>query len=216
LIVGAIVVGLAIWAVAAGLPVRAWADDGLAALRAAGPLCFFTAMAVLPAFGFPMLPFVLAAGPTFGPTLGPAVVVGCAVAAIAVNTLLGYWLAHRALRPLALRVLARFGCRVPALPPGTVWQVVFVVRLTPGLPFWVQSYLLGMMRVALVPYVVASTMVPACYVTAAIYGGDALLRGRTGTALVALAAFGLIGGAIQFWRRWRAHRSTTLRDGAMV
>ena len=43
---------------------------GIAFFREAGPWPFFIAMAVLPAVGFPLSPFALAAGPVFGPTLG--------------------------------------------------------------------------------------------------------------------------------------------------
>lgn len=207
LIVGVVGAGLALWGVAAGLPLREWARDGLDALRAAGPWWFFGAMAVLPAIGFPLLPFALAAGPAFAPTLGAAAVAGCAVAAVAVDTLLGYWLSKRALRPLVQRILARFGYRVPVLPPGTAWHAVLLVRLAPGLPFWVQSYALGLMRVPLLPYVVVSTAVPALYLVGAIYGGDALWHGHVKAGLIAFGAVGLVAAAIQLWRKCRASSS---------
>ena len=204
LLLASLVAGAAIWFAATGLPLKLWLAQGLEALRRAGPWWFFAAMALLPAIGFPLLPFALTAGPAFVPSLGAPTVVACAVLATACDSLLGYWLARGALRPLSRRVLARFGYAVPALPAGTAWQAVLIVRLAPGLPFWVQSYLLGVMRVPLLPYLVVSTAVPAGYLAAAIYGGDALLHGRTKVALLALAAFGLIAAGIQFWRRYRA------------
>ncbi len=177
--------------------------ESLATLRAAGPLVFFTGMAVLPALGFPLLPFSLAAGPVFGPTLGVGPTILCAVLAVATNVALSYALAARWLRPLVLRLLERLGYRLPDLPAGSAWQVVWLVRLLPGLPFWVQSYLLGLARVRVVPYLVVSTLLPAAYIAATIAGGEALMSGRTKQALLALAAVGLIGAGVQLWRRRR-------------
>ncbi len=91
---------------AAGLGVLAWRFDlgaqitrCIEVLRHAGPGPFFTAMAVLPIFGFPLSPFTFAAGPVFGPAMGAATVVACAILATVVNVALSYWVAARALRP---------------------------------------------------------------------------------------------------------------------
>lgn len=181
----------------------------LEAIRDAGPWAYFVAMAILPSFGFPLLPFVLAAGPAFSGQLGTAPVVLCAVLAILGNVLVSYGIAISAFRPLALRVLARLGYRLPDLPPGSAWHVVGLVRIAPGLPFWAQSYLLGLMRVPVLPYAVLSTAVPACYVTATIMGWSAMMDGRT---KIALLAFGGIGGVALAVRVWRL-RSGAARSG---
>lgn len=181
----------------------------IGALRDAGPLVFFASMAVLPAFGFPLLPFSLAAGPVFGPTLGVGTTILCACLAVATNVALSYALASRWFRPLALRLFDRLGYRLPELPAGSAWQVVWLVRLLPGLPFWVQSYLLGIARVPLVPYLVVSTLLPAAYIAATIAGGDALMTGHTKHALLALAALGLIAAAVQLWRKRHRPRPET-------
>ena len=177
----------------------------IGALRDAGPLMFFGSMVVLPAFGFPLLPFSLAAGPVFGPTLGVGTTILCACLAVAANVTLSYALASRWFRPLALRLFDRLGYRLPDIPQGSAWQIVWLVRLLPGLPFWVQSYLLGIARVPIMPYLVVSTLLPSAYIGATIAGGDALMTGRTKHALLALAALGLIAAAVQLWRK--RHRS---------
>lgn len=64
-------------------------------LREAGPAVFFVAMALLPAAGFPLLAFTLAAGPVFGPTLGTGWVIVWSLTAVVINLLLTYWLANR-------------------------------------------------------------------------------------------------------------------------
>ena len=75
------------------------------------------------------------------------------------------------------------------------------MRLAPGLPFWAQGYLLGLMRVPFVPYVVVSTLVPAGYLTAAIVFGDALMHGDRRVAFTALAAIVIISVAVFLIRR---------------
>lgn len=182
---------------------KALCNDLIAALREAGPLVFFTAMALLPAFGMPLMPFALAAGPVFGPALGLGAVIACATAAVAVNITLSYWIAARGLRPLVVRLTSRLGYVLPELHTHTAWQWLILARLAPGVPFCVQSYLLGLARAPFVPYVTISVLIPACYLSASILGLDALLHGRARTAVIALAALGLLALALRIWRKTR-------------
>jgi uncharacterized membrane protein YdjX (TVP38/TMEM64 family) len=186
--------GLAILAAAlvfVGLKIglREAVDAVVLSLRGAGPLVFFGAMALLPAVGFPISPFTVAAGPVFGPTLGAGWVVGWSLLAVVVNLLLTYWLANRALRPLVSRLLTYFGIRLPDTTTGGAWQLAWIVRLTPGPPFWVQSYLLGLVRVPLVPYLVVSVFVMGGYIVAFVCGGEAIVQGN---GRLALAAGGIL------------------------
>ncbi len=200
-----LVAAAALLAARSGGPRELWrALDGV--LREAGPLAFFAAMAVLPAFGFPLMPFTLIAGPVFGPQLGVGVTIGCAIAAVATNVAFSYWLAASALRRWVLRLADWLGYRLPEMPAGAAWQLVTVVRLAPGLPFWMQSYLLGVIRAPFVAYVTLSTLIPAGYIAATIAGGDALARGRGRTAVLAFAVLGFIAAAVHLWRKWRAGR----------
>lgn len=204
-LVGAVVllVVATLLAVRSGGPRELWqATDGL--LRAAGPAVFFVAMALLPALGFPLMPFTLIAGPVFGPQLGVVPTILCAVAAVAANVALSYWLAAGAMRPWVLRLAAWLGYRVPEAGVGTAWQVVTVVRLAPGLPFWMQSYLLGVIRAPFLAYMVLSTAIPAGYIAATIAGGNALASGRARTALLAFAVLGFVAALVHLLRKRRA------------
>ena len=79
--ISVLAVGLA--AVVAGLghgvEIKSWLEAGILRLRAAGPWYFFIGMALLPAVGFPLMPFTFAAGPVFGPTMGVWSVIACAL-----------------------------------------------------------------------------------------------------------------------------------------
>ncbi len=197
-------VGIAVFLTLSRGNLRDAAASFVAALQAAGPVVFFVGMAVLPAFGFPLLPFSLVAGPAFGPVLGVPTVIACAVAAVLSNVALSYALASRWLRPVILRLLERLGYRLPELPQGSDWQIVWLVRLMPGLPFWTQSYVLGLMRLPLVPYLVVSTLLPAGYISGTIICGDALFKGHMRHALWGAAAVGLFGAGVHLWRKRRA------------
>lgn len=171
-------------------------------LRTMGPVIFFCGMAVLPALGFPMLFFTLAAGPTFGPTLGPAWVVIWSVSALIFNLVFSYVLALWA-RPLVAKCIQYLGYRIPEVRADSSWQVVTIVRLTPGPPYWVQCYILGLLKVAFVPYVVMSTFVVALYIVGLVYGGDALMRGHGRTVFFALMGLGLVGAGFHLYRKCR-------------
>lgn len=176
-------------------------ESGIFELRAAGPGIFFAGMALLPAVGFPLLPFTLAAGPVFAPTLGAGTVIACAIGAVTVNVALSYWLATRALRPRVERLIVWLGYRLPEAPAGTAWQVVTIVRVAPGLPFFMQSLLLGLLRTPFVPYMAMSVLIPAGYLTGIILFGEALWQGRTGKVLLAAGVLGLTGAVVHLLRK---------------
>src|SRR5688572_687142 len=120
-LVVAVIVG---WLILGQFEMRARMDRVLETVRKAGPVVFFAAMAVLPAVGFPMSAFTLAAGPVYAPTLSLPVVILCGLAAITCNVALSYWLAARAMRPLAQRVVQRFGYGLPDIEPGAAWMTI--------------------------------------------------------------------------------------------
>jgi uncharacterized membrane protein YdjX (TVP38/TMEM64 family) len=177
------------------------ANTIIARLRGAGALWFFTAMALLPAIGFPLLPFSLVAGPAFAPTLGTAGVVVCAILAVAINVALSYALASTWLRPLVEKITTRLGYRLPGPRGDSAWFFITLVRLAPGLPFCMQSFLLGTMRVRFGTYMLISTVVPAGYLTGTIILGDALMQGNQPAVFTALAALAFIGVTLFLIRR---------------
>ena len=206
LAVGLLVVTAGLVGVALTTGLVETADAAINGLRAAGPEVFFAAMAVLPEVGFPLSAFTVTAGLVFGPSLGAGWVIVWSLAAVVVNLLLTYWLTNRALRPLASRLLAYFDVRLPDGSAGSAWQISWIVRLTPGPPFWVQSYLLGLIRVPLVPYLVVSTLVMAGYIVALACGGQAIVKGNGQLAFAAAGVLVVLVLALQLLRKRMARR----------
>lgn len=196
----------AVVAVAAVLVLRGGSLFGLAGrvideIRSAGPWAFFAAMAILPAAGVPMLAFSLTAASAFGPTMGMAGVVAAGLAAVAVNLAFTYWLARRALRPWLARILVKLGYRLPEVGPADMNDLIVLIRVTPGIPFFAQNYLLGLANAPVGPYLAISCAVTFAQTTAFILFGDALLHGRGRAGLLALSLVLALSAATHLLRR---------------
>jgi len=181
------------WAVLRGANPRELADQGMALIRAVGPTAFFAAMVVLPAVGAPMSAFTLSAGEAFGNRFTLPGVMVIALAMIAINLALTYWLARYALRPLLLRLVARYGFKVPSVTPANALSVALVVRLTPGPPYFFQCYLLGLAEVPFRLYMIVSWLAVLPWTIGAVLLGKGIFDGNftavaTGSGLIVVAA----------------------------
>lgn len=192
-----------------GVDVKAWLAQGLAWIRAAGPGAFFTAMAVLPAVGMPVTVFTVSVGSVFAPTLGMPTVVALSLLALAVNVALTYWLARYALRPIVERLVVRMGYRLPNVDAGDHWTLSIAVRATPGPPFFVQGYLLGLAQVPFGTYMVASIVFAWLYSIGVIVFGEALLSGK---GKVAALGIGVLIGAVALTKLARRHLAKKKAD----
>jgi uncharacterized membrane protein YdjX (TVP38/TMEM64 family) len=180
LVVGAVLV-------ARGLDLKGLVAQGLALIRDAGPWAFFTAMAILPALGAPISIFFLTAGSAFGEKLGMGPVIGLALLAITFNFCLSYFLASRALRPLLQKLVVRLGYQLPQVGAADATDLIILLRVTPGLPFPVQNYLLGLAQVPFRKYLIISCIIVWSFTIAFILFGDALLHGKGKVALIAIS-----------------------------
>lgn len=185
---GLLLLGVAAVLVARGLDLKSLLQQALATVQQAGPLVFFAAMAVLPAFGAPLSPFALTAGSIFAGQLGMPLVIACALAAVTFNLVVGYFLASRAFRPLLEKLITRLGYRLPQVEEADAADLIVLLRVTPGVPFPVQNYLLGLARVPFGKYLLISCAVQWAFNAALILFGDALLHGKGKLALLGLCA----------------------------
>jgi uncharacterized membrane protein YdjX (TVP38/TMEM64 family) len=158
--------------------VRGWVTTGAGWVTSAGPGVFFTAMAVLPAVGVPMAPFALATGPLFGTQFGFPALLGMAIVAMTVNLTATYWLARRGLRPLLTRLLERWGYRIPQVGRDEITDLIVLLRVTPGVPFFVQNYLLGLVDAPFPRYLALSCAIQWPINCGFMLFGDALSKGR--------------------------------------
>jgi uncharacterized membrane protein YdjX (TVP38/TMEM64 family) len=106
--------------------------------------------------------------------------------AIAVNIALCHVLANRVLRPPLQHLLQRLGYQMPNIATGDVTDLIVLLRVTPGLPFPVQNYLLGLAAVPFLRYLILSCAIAFPLNAAIIFFGKALLQGRGRMAVVGL------------------------------
>jgi len=171
----------------------------------AGPLPFFTAMAILPAIGFPVTPFFILAGATFGVAVG----LGGSLLALLANFCLCFWLARSALRPGILRLLKRFSVKLPRFDEGQqrALQFVLMVKFTPGVPAFAKNYLLGVAGVPFALYLVVSMVVTGLYAAAFVVLGESVLEHDVSRTVLAAAV--IVVAAVGFWW-WRRRKARAL------
>jgi uncharacterized membrane protein YdjX (TVP38/TMEM64 family) len=192
--------------VARGVDVRGLIDRGLATVRGAGPVAFFTAMAVLPALGAPLMAFTIPAGEVFRDQLGLGGVIACALVVIAINLAFAYWLSRYALRPLLMGWLKKYGYSVPRITPENALNVLLVVRLTPGPPYALQCALLGVAEAPFRLYMIVSWLAVLPWAVGAIVLGQGLLNGNfrvvmIGAGVLVAAVVGVQWARKKYFRR---------------
>jgi uncharacterized membrane protein YdjX (TVP38/TMEM64 family) len=201
LVLGVVAFGGFWWLKIHDFSVRLSIDDGINVLRGAGPLVFFTAMALLPAVGFPISVFNLTAASAFAAQMGMAGVIAAAGVAIAINLALTYWLARYGLRPWLEQMISRTKYKIPVVADADQAQITLLFRVTPGPPFFLQSYLLGLAGVRFFTYMWISWVISFLYAIVFIVFGDAILHGEGKLAFVGLSALVALALIVHLLRR---------------
>ena len=181
--------------------VRQSIEASIAVLRDAGPWAFFIAFAVLPALGFPISVFYLTAGSAFTEKVGLGGVIAAAGAALLVNLTLTYWLARYTLRPWLEEMISRTKYKIPVVATADHAEITLLLRITPGPPFFVQSYLLGLAGVEFRTYLWISWIISIAYATGFIVFGDAILHGKAKVAVLGLSVLVAVALAVHLLRR---------------
>jgi uncharacterized membrane protein YdjX (TVP38/TMEM64 family) len=171
--------------------------------RQAGMVPFFLALAVLPAFGVPTTPFYLLAGATFGVGVSLA---GSALS-LGANLLLCYWIAHSALRPWLLRLLAGRGIRIPTLDRTRAFRFSLLVKLAPGAPTFVKTYLIALAGVPFAIYFVLSFVTTLAWGAGFIVLGESILDRNFSQAGFALGVLAALAVGLTWWVRRRRQKA---------
>ncbi len=174
----AVVVGVVAVLVIKGLDVRALGQKCLEVIRGAGPITFLLATALLPAFGAPLSAFTITAGELFAPTMSMPGVIAAMLVAIAINLAFTYWLARFALRPVLSKIIRGYGYSIPSVTRENALSIALAIRLTPGPPFFLQSYILGLAEVPFRLYMVVSWLCSLPWAIGLIVFGNGLFNGN--------------------------------------
>ncbi len=161
-----------------------------------GPLPFFIAMAILPSLWAPVSPFLLLAGAIYEMPIA----IGGSAAALAANMALSWLLAGKLFRPLFERLVHRFGYSVPELKKESMFTVAVLLRITPGMPFPLQNYLLGLARMPFLWYMGISLPLTLLLSLSIVIFGDAILKGNVTLILLAVSLFIALSLGVRYLR----------------
>jgi uncharacterized membrane protein YdjX (TVP38/TMEM64 family) len=184
------------WLVWNGEAVRAFKQE-------AGPFTFFAAMAVLPALGFPLTPFFVMAGATFGARIG---LVG-SVIALSLNLAICFWIARSGLRRILLALFARFNYEIPDFERearGTL-RFVALVKMAPGVPGFAKNYILGLVGVPFWTFFLCSLLFTGAYAAALTLLGESLGEHDLTRTLVSAVVLLVLAIGVWLWRKHRAN-----------
>jgi uncharacterized membrane protein YdjX (TVP38/TMEM64 family) len=163
------------------------------------PLWLFVALVVLPGFPFPASVLFLMAGVVWGEQ--PVVACGYGLTALALNQAWTYALAAGPAHDGVAWVIRRFGWKMPVLKTENLTDTILVMRLVPGIPLFVQNYLLGLLRVPYGRYAWMSLVCNGPPVIGFILAGAGIAGGEWKTALMGIAVLVLAVVVVRILRR---------------
>jgi uncharacterized membrane protein YdjX (TVP38/TMEM64 family) len=189
-----VLVTIAIIALAAGFtPQDALAlANSLLEAMAGRPVLLFFAIVLLGGLPTPASLLLIFAGLTFGQRFGYPGAIALTLAAMTLAMTWSYWLAAGPARRLVGWFLRFVRLEIPKIPPRQSFLLVAMLRVTPGVPFFVQNYLPGILRIPFWHYIAISIPIHALYVVGFVLAGERFTEGKFAQAF---AAFGLVFAA---------------------
>jgi uncharacterized membrane protein YdjX (TVP38/TMEM64 family) len=163
------------------------------------PGWLFVALVILNGLPFPASVLFVMAGVVWGER--PMVACGYGLTALVLNQAWTYALAAGPAHTLVGRVLSRCGWKIPVLKTENVTDTLLVMRLVPGIPLFVQNYVLGLLRVPYGRYAWMSLVCSGPPVIGFILAGAGIAGGEWKIALLGIAVLALALVAVRVFLR---------------
>ena len=156
-----------------------------------GPI-FVAVYAGLAAFAAPVSPLAYGAGAVFGVVRGTIFV----MLASLLGATAGYFLARSAWSGVARRLLGRFHGKLRGIGHGRVFLTTLRVQLLPIVPFGIFNYAAGVAHVPFLSFLGGTALGILPGTIAAVYIGDRLMAGITGSDRRAFVVAGVVAAAL--------------------
>jgi uncharacterized membrane protein YdjX (TVP38/TMEM64 family) len=174
------------------------------------PWIYFLALVFLPGLPIPITALSFTAGVVWRQQ--PLTACLLFLLALVLNLTWTYWLAAGPGRRLIEKLLKVTSIKIPELPTINPMGLILVIKLTPGVPLFFQSYTLGLLRVPFRWYLLISMLCNGILGTGAVLSGVGLGDGKlmpaiSGISLVVLAAI-----LTQITRKWLQRRKLIVTD----
>lgn len=153
---------------------------------------FIAVYAALATLAAPVSPLAYGAGAVFGVWRGSLYVMLASI----VGAAAGYFLARSAWSGVARRVLGRFHDKLRDLRHGNVFLVTFRMQLLPIMPFGIFNYAAGVGRLPFWRFLAGTAFGILPGTIAAVYVGDRLMAGLTGSDKHAFIVAGAVAAAL--------------------
>lgn len=176
-------------------------------LKSAPAPVYFAVVAVALFTPVPASFLFITAGPLYG--IVPSLL--WIAPTLALNTLGVHVIASSWLRPPLERFVARRDFTIPRLETRADQRLfITLIRITPGIPYFVQSWLIGLAGVERVPFIVITVLVQMVYATGFVVLGYSAFEGELALAIGAGVLLVFISvGARLIHRRFRAARAAS-------
>jgi uncharacterized membrane protein YdjX (TVP38/TMEM64 family) len=145
------------------------------------PWWLFAALVILPGLPVPTSALLVLAGTVW--SARPVAACAICLLAIALNMCWTYWLAARPGRGLVERMLSTGRLRIPVLPKDNHLRAILLLRLTPGVPLFLQNYLLGFLHVPFRFYLPVSLACTGLMASGIVLSGAGVAGGNFAPAL---------------------------------
>jgi uncharacterized membrane protein YdjX (TVP38/TMEM64 family) len=149
---------------------------------------FIGVYAALATFAAPVSPLAYGAGAVFGVWRGTLLV----MAASMIGATAGYFLARSAWSNVARRLLGRFHDKLRELRHGNVFLTTLRLQLLPVMPFGIFNYGAGVGHLPFLPFIGGTALGILPGTIAAVYVGDRIMAGITGSDRRAFVVAGLV------------------------
>jgi uncharacterized membrane protein YdjX (TVP38/TMEM64 family) len=156
-----------------------------------GPI-FIAVYAGLATFAAPVSPLAYGAGAVFGVVRGTIFV----LLASLLGATAGYFLARSAWSSVARRLLGRFHDKLRGLRHGNVFLTTLRMQLLPIMPFGIFNYGAGVGHLPFLPFIGATALGILPGTIAAVYVGDRVMAGITGSDRRAFVVAGVVVAAL--------------------
>jgi uncharacterized membrane protein YdjX (TVP38/TMEM64 family) len=156
-----------------------------------GPI-FVAVYAGLATFAAPVSPLAYGAGAVFGVVRGTIFV----LIASLIGATAGYFLARSAWSNVARRLLGRFHGRLRQMRHGNVFLTTLRLQLLPIMPFGIFNYGAGVAHLPFLPFLAGTALGILPGTVAAVYVGDRVMAGITGSDRSAFVVAGVVVAAL--------------------
>jgi uncharacterized membrane protein YdjX (TVP38/TMEM64 family) len=168
------------------------------------PAVFFIALVILPALPVPTSALQLTAGIIWRDQ--PLMACSLCLVAMMMNLSLTYWIAAGPARRLVEKLLAATSYRIPELPRDDHMKLVLILKLTPGIPFFIQNYLSGFFRAPFRIFLVVSMISNGVFGVGMVLSGVGIGDGKLTPAISGISFIALSALFTYLIREWLTKR----------